>query len=149
MITGRNFECPDPRETDCPVSVRFGDMEFGTIVEGKLLSPTQIEVHIPKYTKPDILPVEISMNGRDYTNDKVTYGFYDAFVLDVQPRLISKRGGTKLTVKGFGFVNSGSAEIAAKFGSKTGGELDCNGQSPCLTSAQFKDKHTIVTESLP
>jgi hypothetical protein len=27
--------------------------------------------------------VEVSMNGKDFTNDKVTYGFYDAFVIDV------------------------------------------------------------------
>jgi len=63
--------------------VRFGDIEFGTIVIGRVISSSQIEVEIPKYTKPDILPVEISFNERDYTNDKVTYGFYDAFVLDV------------------------------------------------------------------
>lgn len=97
--------------------MRFGDHEFGTVVTGKVLSYSQIEVHIPKYTKPDILAVEISMNGKDYTNDKVTYGFYDAFVLDVAPRLISKRGGTKLSIRGFGFVNSGSSEIATRFGS--------------------------------
>ena len=94
---------------------------------GRVLSFSQIEVHIPKYTKPDILAVEISMNGKDYTNDRVTYGFYDAFVLDVQPRLISKRGGTKLNILGFGFVNSGSSEITTKFGSKKS-ELDCNGK---------------------
>ena len=98
--------------------VRFGDREFGTLMPGTVLSQTQIEVPIPKYTKPDILPVEVSMNGRDFTNDKVTYGFYDAFILDVQPRLISKRGGTKMTIKGFGFVNSGTSEIQSKFSSK-------------------------------
>ena len=54
-----------------------------------MLSSTEIEVYIPKYTKPDILPVEVSMNGKDFTNDKVSYGFYDAFVIDVEPRLIS------------------------------------------------------------
>ena len=81
IITGKNFECP---KDDCSnVMVRFGDREFGTIQPGKVLSPTQIEVYIPKYTKPDILPVEISMNGKDFTNDKVSYGFYDAFVIDV------------------------------------------------------------------
>lgn len=88
------------------------------------------------------------MNGKDYTNDKVTYGFYDAFVLDVSPRLISKRGGTKLNIMGFGFVNSGSSEIATKFGSKQG-ELDCNRATPCTVPAKFLDKHTITAESLP
>lgn len=122
--------------------MRFGDIDFGTVMTGKVLSYTQIEVHIPKYTKPDILAVDISMNGRDYTNDKVTYGFFDAFVLDVAPRLISKRGGTKLSIRGFGFVNSGSSEIATKFGSKNG-VLDCNRASPCTVPAKFLDKHTI------
>ena len=58
------------------------------------------------------------MNKRDFTNDHVTYGFYDAFVLDVLPKLVSKKGGTKLTIKGFGFVDSGKNEIASQFGSK-------------------------------
>ena len=129
--------------------MRLGDENFGTIVPGRVLSTTQIEFDVPKYTKPDIMPVEVSMNGRDYTNDKVTYGFYDAFVLDVQPHLISKKGGTKMTIKGFGFVNSGSSEISAKFGSKTAGELVCNDLTPCLQSATFVDKHTITTQSLP
>lgn len=106
-------------------------------------------MYIPKYTKPDILEVEMSMNGRDFTNDKVTYGFYDAFVIDVSPRLISKRGGTNMHVKGFGFVDSGAAEIASKFGSKDSGDLVCSGQSPCTNSAKFVDKHTISTVSLP
>ena len=89
------------------------------------------------------------MNGRDFTNDKVTYGFYDAFVIDVSPRLISKRGGTKLTVKGFGFVNSGSTEIVSKFGSLTKGDLYCNAKTSCITQAKFVDKNTITTDSLP
>jgi hypothetical protein len=79
----------------------------------------------------------------------VTYGFYDAFVIDISPRLISKRGGTKLTVKGFGFVNSGSTESMSKFGSMTKGDLFCNGKTSCITSSKFVDKNTITTESLP
>ena len=105
---------------------------------------------IPKYTKPDILPVEVTMNGKDFTNDKVSYGFYDAFVLDVQPRLISKRGGTKMTIKGFGFVDSGNSEISAKFGTLIpNDDITCAGHSTCTTPAKFVDKHTITTDSLP
>ena len=89
------------------------------------------------------------MNGRDFTNDKVTYGFYDAYVLDVQPKLISKKGGTLLSVKGFGFVDSGASETYSKFSSKLSGELHCSEQSPCTQSAQFVDKNTMTTVSLP
>jgi hypothetical protein len=60
----------------------------------------------PKYTRPDVLQVEVTFNGQDYTNDKLTYGYFDPFVLDIQPRLISKRGTTQVHIKGFGFVNS-------------------------------------------
>ena len=124
IIHGVNFECP---QGDCTkVRVRFGDLENGTIVPGTVKSPSEIEVSVPKYTKPDVLPVEITMNGDDYTNDMVTYGFYDAFVLGVSPRFISRRGGTKLTVRGFGFVNSGTSGIASKFSSKKFGSLLCN-----------------------
>ena len=146
IITGRNFECP---QSDCSKAVvRFGEADFGTLVPCKVLSPTQIEVQIPKYTKPDILQVEVSMNGKDFTNDHVTYGFYDAFVLDVQPKLISKKGGTKLSVKGFGFVDSGAQDIWAKFGSKLSGDLVCSGKA-CNVPAKFIDKNTMTTESLP
>lgn len=39
IITGRNFECPDGAAT-CECFVRFGDIEYGTIVTGKVLSTT-------------------------------------------------------------------------------------------------------------
>ena len=50
--------------------------------------------------------VDVTMNGNDYTNDHVTYGYFDAFVIDVNPKLIPIQGGTNLTMTGFGFVDS-------------------------------------------
>ena len=88
------------------------------------------------------------MNGFDYTNDHVTYGFFDAFVLSVNPRLVVKRGGTKLTVRGFGFVNSESSQMKSKFRSKIEGDLLCNTVKPCVVAASFVDKNTMMTESL-
>ena len=55
---------------------------------------------------PSVLRVELSLNGKDYTNDNQTYGFFDPYVLDVQPRLLSRDGSTKITISGFGFVDS-------------------------------------------
>ena len=46
------------------------------------------------------------MNGKDYTNDGKTYGYFDPYVLNAEPRLISVEGTTKVRIKGFGFVNS-------------------------------------------
>ena len=146
IINGRNFECPDGNCDN--VLVRFGDSEFGTIVPGTVLSPTQIQVNVPHYPKPDIMYVDVTMNGDDYTNDHVSFGFYDAYVIDVIPKLISKEGGTNLTVKGFGFVNTEEG-VKSKYGSKDKGDFTCNTGSPCIHSAQFIDKNTISTISEP
>lgn len=62
---------------------------------------------------PSVLRVELSLNGKDYTNDNQTYGFFDPYVLDVQPRLLSRDGSTKITISGFGFVDSN--QIKTKF----------------------------------
>jgi len=88
------------------------------------------------------------MNGIDYTNDRVTYGFFDAFVIDVQPKLISKKGNTKITIKGFGFVNSGQSELKSKIVTRTGEDFVCNGVSPCESPATFVDKNTMWTYGL-
>lgn len=37
VITGRNFECPGG-ESACECFVRFGDINFGTVVTGRVLS---------------------------------------------------------------------------------------------------------------
>ena len=77
------------------------------------------------------------MNGADYSNDKKTFGFYDPFVLDVFPKLISKTGSTKITVNGFGFVDT-SKELKTKFES-TDSPVDC--VNDCVMSAQYDNKH--------
>jgi len=48
------------------------------------------------------------MNGLDYTGDGKTYGYFDPYVLNAEPRLISVEGTTKVRIKGFGFVDSGT-----------------------------------------
>ena len=88
------------------------------------------------------------MNGHDYTNDNVTYGYFDAYVIDVVPKLIPKEGGTKLTVKGFGFVNTEEG-VKSKFSSRSKGEFTCTSGSPCINNARFIDKNNIETESQP
>ena len=82
---------------------------------------------MPKYTKPDVLPVEVTFNDQDYTHDNKTYGFYDPYVLDVQPRLINVKGTTRCRLYGFGFVNSTGTELKTKFGTVDEGDLQCTG----------------------
>jgi len=148
VISGKNFICPDG---DCShLTVRFGTEEKKDFVyvPGKRLDDGRVEVVVPRYTKPDVLNVEVSVNGEDYTNDKVTYGFFDPFLINVGPRLISPDGNTVLKMTGFGFVNSDPDQIKVKFVGKDGRKLLCNGQ-PCVKQAKYVDKNTILAPTFP
>lgn len=104
-ITGTDFVCSEPSCKE--LTVRFGEGDKSIYMQGTLINSSTIKCKIPKYTKPDVLKVEISLDGNDYTNDNKTYGFYDPYVIDVQPRLIMTDGLTTVSVTGLGFVNSG------------------------------------------
>jgi len=86
------------------------------------------------------------LNGEDFTNDKKTYGYFDPYVLDVSPRLISVDGSTKIKIKGLGFVNSGTTQ--AKFDGEKG-HLVTGGSSDVVTEAKFIDKGTLESTTLP
>ena len=142
-ISGKNFAC-----TECKgLMVRFGKDENSIYVPGTRVNDNQIKVTIPPYTKPDVLQVDVTLNGEDYTNDGVTYGFSDPFLINVTPRLISPEGNTVLTLSGFGFVNSDPGSIMVKFGTKDAGDLTCNGQTPCVVRGTYVDKNTITCPS--
>ena len=120
-IIGKNFVCPDP---DCKdLFVRFGDPDNGIYVKGERINDNTVRVAVPKYTKPDVLPVELTFNGQDYTHDNQTYGFFDPYVLDVKPRLIYYKGTTLVRLYGFGFVNATGTDLKTKFGTVERGEL--------------------------
>jgi hypothetical protein len=101
---------------------------------------------IPKYTKPDVLRVEVTMNGMDYTSDYKTYGYFDPYVLNAEPRLISVDGTTKVRIKGFGFVNSN--ETKSLFSSSNNNTLLCTGAN-CIKDATYIDKYTLETATYP
>ena len=142
IIHGSNFRCDNPPCND--VKVRFGTVPDNVIyVDGKLNSDGTISCKIPMYTKPDVLPVEVSINGIDYSKDNKTFGFFDPYVIDVQPRLIAVDGSTKVNVKGIGFVNSG--ETKTQFSSIE--TLKC--ENDCKKPATFIDKNHIESATLP
>jgi hypothetical protein len=101
-----------------------------------------VRCKVPQYTKPDVLFVEVTVNGESYTNDNKTFGYFDPFVLDADPKLLATDGTTKVQVKGLGFVNSGETRVS--YGNRTR-PLTCNG--PCAKAAIFVDKHTLNTTS--
>lgn len=68
------------------------------------------------YPQPDVLPIEVSMDGENFSNSGHEFGYYDPFIMDVEPRLIGKDGKTTVKVKGFGFVDtSDESELRTKF----------------------------------
>jgi hypothetical protein len=67
---------------------------------------------VPQYTKPDVLFVEVTTNGESYTNDNFTYGYFDPFVLDANPKLLAVDGSTNMQIKGLGFVDSHQCKAA-------------------------------------
>jgi hypothetical protein len=90
------------------------------------VSGETVRCKVPEYTKPDVLMVEITVNGESYTSDGQTYGFFDPFVLDATPRLLATDGSTQVAIDGIGFVDSG--QIKSLF-SKKNRQLVCGGSS--------------------
>jgi len=117
------------------------------MVKGDKVGDDRIRALVPKYTKPDVLPVEVTFNGQDFTHDNLTYGFFDPYVLDVKPRLISTKGTTRVRLYGFGFVNAGS-ELKTKIQHVTRGQFNC-GSPNCVEIAEYIDKSTIESPTYP
>lgn len=109
------------------------------------MNDSYVRTEIPKYTKPDVLRVEVTVNGQDYTNDKLTYGYYDPYVLNAEPRLISVDGTTKVSIKGFGFVNSSHTKSDFNNPDK---HITCS-NAACQKNAEYIDKNTLLTNTFP
>jgi hypothetical protein len=76
---------------------RFGNEPNSYIfVKAQLVSSTQVKCKVPQYTKPDVLNVEVTVNGESYTNDNKTFGYFDPFVLDANPKLLASDGSTNV-----------------------------------------------------
>ena len=86
----------------------------------------------------------MTLNGYDYSNDNITFGFYDPYVIDASPRLISTSGTTRVTVKGIGFVNSGETKVVFE---NSAFPLKCPGD--CRKNADYIDKNHITADTLP
>lgn len=74
------------------------------IMQAEILSNGSLKCLAPPYTSPEILTVDVTFNGIEYTNDKVKFGYLDPYILTVEPRLVSRNGTTRLKLKGFGMI---------------------------------------------
>jgi len=175
-VLGSGFDCGDDKDCDKEdLLCRFGNSPAQYIyVKAVYESDTKMRCKVPEYTKPDVLKVEVTINGESYTSDGHTYGFFDPFILDAQPRLIATDGTTEVEIKGIGFVDSGEARAqysnanpamtdkeaddADRNASPNGLKCDITPTSTtlafieeyapaanCVTKATFRDKNTLVT----
>lgn len=138
-ISGENFDCPN---SDCTkIKVRFqnerGDWIFE---EGAKISNT-ITAKIPKYPAPETLDVDVSMNGVDFTNDHVKYGFMDPYVIDIQPRLISPKGTTTVNMTGYGFVNMEDANKSVVNYQANNKDMLCKDNAVCQNTYKVINEH--------
>lgn len=142
-VSGTNFVCPD---SDCKfIKCRFGEPPHSAIyVEGKMTSDGKIQCLAPVYVQPDILRLEVTLNDVDYSHDNKTFGYFDPYIIDAQPRLLTVDGSTKVTIKGLGFVDSG--ETKAMYANPDNPLQSTDG---IIKNAEFIDKNHLRTTSLP
>jgi hypothetical protein len=92
-----------------------------------------------------VLNVEVTVNGESYTSDNKTFGYFDPFVLDADPKVLSQDGTTHVQIRGIGFVDSGQCK--ALYNNRTN-QLYCN-SGECVKHATFIDKNTLNTTTFP
>ena len=137
-VIGTKFKCTTD---DCSqLTCQYGTSPYPLYMQGYLADSTHILCPIISYSRPEVIIVEISLNGIDFTNNGQTYTFFDAFVLSALPRYFTEKGGTAISVLGFGFANTGS-ELLCQFGSSTN-PLLCKGVA-CVFPGVFVSDHEI------
>ena len=145
-VSGSGFACSNPAcdELKC----RFGNHEGQYVyAPAEFKSDTLISCPVPRYTKPDVVNVEVTINDESYTNDNKTYGYFDPFVLDADPRLLATDGSTIVDIIGIGFVDSG--ESKALFNNRTFPIVCGDSGASCSKPASFVDKKTLRTPTFP
>ncbi len=116
--------------------------------KGYYRGPETVDCTIPRVSKPETYVVELSINGGDdWTNNGLTYSFYDPYIIKVTPQMISSKGGTKVSLEGFGFANSGE-NLKVKFGTEDR-PLDCDQRGDCVRRGMYKKDTLVEVISFP
>lgn len=143
-VTGTSFKCTTP---SCEkLTCKYGTNPYPLYVQGHYTDSSHVLCPIISYSRPEVVAIEVSLNGIDYTNDGVNYTFFDAFVLNADPRFFTEAGGTNVSVLGFGFADTGS-EVKFKIGSPSR-PLLCNG-GDCIYQGTYVNDHEILCKMPP
>lgn len=114
------------------------------------IDSTKLNCTVPQYNNPNVLKVDISMDGEDYTTDNLEYGFFDPYILSVTPKIVSTKGGTTIRIKGYGFVNTTTDRIRVRYGGALSRRLVCGASlSECVVNGRYINKNEIEAETLP
>jgi hypothetical protein len=111
------------------------------------LSDKTLKCPVPKLSRPDTVDVEISLNGHDWTHDQVKYSYYDAFVLDIHPKIGRMEGGTEVSILGYGFADTGD-ELRVRLGSDDE-PLQCSTSPNCEFPATYVNDREIRFSTPP
>ena len=144
-VSGRNFNCED---SSCDgLKCKFGTKPFPIFTNAEWINASNIKCVIPQLSRPEIVEVEVSLNGIDYTHNEKKYSYYDAFVLDIAPHIGKPGGGTPISVKGYGFADTGPTQLLCRFGSEEA-PLLCSGK-PCVIPGKYISDTEVICDSPP
>jgi len=145
-ISGENFDCPSGGDCSGRIRVRFTNDKGDEIYQDGWKEGQNIKTRIPRYPSPETLTVDISMNGQDFTNNKVTYGFMDPYILQVNPRIFAPSGGWA-TMNGYGFVKMDDSKSKVSFYNSENAMTCTNPTTQvsenCTAVYEVIDEHTI------
>jgi hypothetical protein len=109
---------------------RFGNL---SISNAKVLSSTEMECVSPPSYEERQVPVEISLNNREWTNDDVQFYYYHPpFIYFIHPKIGPVSGGTVVTITGSNFEDTGY--VMCRFGDKYAkGEYISQNELKCVS----------------
>lgn len=81
------------------------------------------------------------MDGEDYTSDGREFGFFDPYILRVDPKLVTTKGNTTIRIKGYGFVNVSSDQIRVRYGSHDRPLVCGENKEECVKHARYINKN--------
>lgn len=120
-VKGQNFnpmvdlpaEIQNYNDTFC----KFEDL--GVTTEAKVISSTEIECVAPPSYELRQTEVEVTLNNRDRTDDKVLLFYYHPpFIYSIDPKIGGTDGGTTVIINGSNFEDTGI--VNCRFGSVMG-----------------------------
>jgi hypothetical protein len=114
--------------------------------KGSYISPNNVNCTVPRVNIPDSFVVEMTSNGRFFTNNGLTFTFYEPYVIKVTPQMISSKGNTQIRITGFGFADTGD-NLKVRFGSNDG-PLKCDLKN-CIIKGTYIDQNTIDAVTFP